>query len=44
MIRTDFQQGIESVSYFKMNTVTENYWLIFAATTYDLGVLVTEFI
>ena len=27
-IRADFQQGMESVSEFKMNTVTENYWLI----------------
>ena len=31
MIRADFQQGMESVSYFKMNLVTENYWLIYAA-------------
>ena len=27
MITADIQQGMESVSYFKMNTVTENYWL-----------------
>ena len=33
MIRADFQQGMESVSSFKMNTVTENYWLIYAAAT-----------
>ena len=26
MMRGDFQQGMESVSKFKMNTVTENYW------------------
>ena len=32
-IRADFQQGMESVSFFKMNTVTENYWLIYAAAT-----------
>ena len=25
MIPADFQQGMESVSEFKMNTVTENY-------------------
>ena len=30
-MRADFQQGMESVSEFKMNTVTENYWLIHAA-------------
>ena len=30
-IRADFQQGMESVSYFKMNTVAVNYWLIYAA-------------
>ena len=30
MITADFQQGMESVSYFKMDTVTENYWLIYA--------------
>ena len=30
-IRADFQQGMESVSSFKINTVTENYWLIYAA-------------
>ena len=28
-IRADFQQGMESV--LKMNTVTENDWLIYAA-------------
>ena len=33
MIRADFQQGMESVSWFKMNTVTEIYWLIYAAAT-----------
>ena len=33
MIRADFQQGIESMSLYKMNTVTENYWLIYAAAT-----------
>ena len=33
MIRADFQQGMESVSEFKMNTVTEIYWLICAAAT-----------
>ena len=32
-IRTDFQQGMESVSSFKINTVTENYWLIYAAAS-----------
>ena len=26
MIREDFQQGMESASYLKMNKVTENYW------------------
>ena len=31
MIRADFQQGMESVLEFKMNTVTDNYWLIYAA-------------
>ena len=31
-IGEDFQQGMESVSSFKMNTVTENYWLMYAAT------------
>ena len=31
MIKANFQQGMESV--FKMNTVTENYWLIYAAAT-----------
>ena len=25
-----FKQGMESVSEFKMNTVTEIYWLIYA--------------
>ena len=30
-IRADFQQGMESVSQFKKNTVTEIYWLIYAA-------------
>ena len=33
MTRTDFQQGMELVPLFKMNTVTENYWLIYAAAT-----------
>ena len=28
MIRVDFQQGMESMSQFKM---TENYWLVYAA-------------
>ena len=40
MIRADSQQGMESVSQFKMNTVTEHYWLIYAAATvihYDVG-------
>ena len=32
-IRADFQQGMESVSLFKINTVTENYWLIYGAAT-----------
>ena len=32
-IRADFQQGMESMSSFKINTVTENYWLIYAAAT-----------
>ena len=31
--RADFQQGMESVTLFKMNTVTENHWLIYAAAT-----------
>ena len=31
--RVDFQQGMESLSLFKMNTVTQNYWLIYAAAT-----------
>ena len=31
MIRADFQHGMESVSSFKMNAVTGNYWLIYAA-------------
>ena len=30
-IRADFQQCMESVSEFKINTVTDNYWLIYAA-------------
>ena len=31
-MRADFQQGIESMSYFKMNTVTDNSGaLIYAA-------------
>ena len=30
-IRADFQQGMESVSSFTMNTVTEHYRLIYAA-------------
>ena len=30
MIRADFQQGMESESLFMMNTVTENYWFIYA--------------
>ena len=33
MIRADFQQGMESVSSFTMNPVTENYWLVYAAST-----------
>ena len=47
-IRADFQQGMESALLFKMNTVTENYWLISAAAMliwpYHVGVLfsVTE--
>ena len=32
MIRADFEQGMESVST-NMNTVTGNYWLIYAAAT-----------
>ena len=28
-----FQHGMESMSYFKMNTVTGNYWLIYAVAT-----------
>ena len=31
MIRADIQQGMESVSSFKMSTVTEDYWLSYAA-------------
>ena len=47
--RADFQQGMESVSQFKMNTVTKTYWLIYAAamvTTLSRGILfsVTELI
>ena len=42
-IRADLQQGMESVSYFKTNTVTENYWLIYAAATviwpYHVGII-----
>ena len=33
MIIADYQQGMESVSEFKMNTVTEIYWLVYAAAT-----------
>ena len=33
MIGADFQQGMELVSLFKVNTVTENYRLIYAAAT-----------
>ena len=33
MIRVDFQQGMELVPRYKMNTVTEMYWLIYAAAT-----------
>ena len=29
LIRADSQQGMESVSQFKVNTVNENYWLIY---------------
>ena len=29
-IRADFQPGMELVSLFKMNRVTENYWFIYA--------------
>ena len=49
MVRADFQ-GMKSVSLFNMNTVTENYWLIYAAATviwsYHVGLLfsVTELI
>ena len=32
-IWADFQQGMKSVPSFKMNTVTENYSLIYAAAT-----------
>ena len=31
--KADFQQGMELVSLFKMNTVTENDWLVYAAAT-----------
>ena len=41
MIRADFQQGMESMSYFKMNTVTENYWVIYVSAmviwSYHMG-------
>ena len=30
MIRADFQQGMASALWFKMNTVTEHYRLIYA--------------
>ena len=33
MIRANFQQGMESVSSFKLNTVTDNYLLIYVAAT-----------
>ena len=33
MIRADFQQGMELVSQFKVNTMTDNYWLMYAAAT-----------
>ena len=33
MNRAGFRQGMESVSLFKMNTLTANYWLIYAAAT-----------
>ena len=40
----DVQQGMESVSSFKINTVTEKYWLIHAtmriSTGHGIGVLV----
>ena len=30
-VNADFQQGMESVSLFKMNTATENYKVIYAS-------------
>ena len=36
-IRAEFQHGMESMSYFKMNTVTKNYWLIYAAAIMTLS-------
>ena len=33
MIRADFKQGMESMSEFKMNTVTENYRVVYAPAT-----------
>ena len=42
-IRTDFRQDMESMSEFTINTLTENYWLIYAAavviTTLQCAVL-----
>ena len=48
MIRADFQQGMESVSEFKMNAVTENYWLVYAAATviwpYHVGIIFSHWV
>ena len=43
-IRADCQQGMKSVSQFKMNTVTENYRIINTAVTLMWDIIFTEFI
>ena len=42
MITAAFQQGMESVSSFRMNTVTD--WLIYDLITYGVLFSVTELI
>ena len=47
-IRADFQQAWNRCSSFKMNTVTENYWLIYAAATviwsYHVGIIFSHWV
>ena len=39
MIRSDFQQCMESVSLFNRYTVTDNYWLIYEAATVNINIM-----